>query len=159
MVLSGHIYGVKSCWWLPSKELLSGIPVPIIFLCCSSCNSGRLDLWGTFCLWHDKVKRISSDAQYVTLQKIFFTSKFSYLLFCNTTHKTENGTAIRCRTTNGEPPGRIIMIGQSETLSSSQVIVIALFCAGAQHCCISYQPLQTLQLCWAKTIFLSQTGI
>jgi hypothetical protein len=61
-------------------------------------------------------------------------------------------------TTNSEPPGPIIMIGQSETQSSSEVIFIALFCAGAQRCCNSYQPLQTLHLCWAKTIFLSQSA-
>jgi len=32
------------------------------------------------------------NAQYVTLQKIFLTSKFSYLLFPNPTHKTKTGT-------------------------------------------------------------------
>jgi hypothetical protein len=89
MVLSGHIYGVKSCWWLPSKELLSGIPVPIIFLCCSSCNCGRLDVWGTFCLWHDKGKSISSDAQYATLQKYCSHPSLVIYFFCNPTHKTE----------------------------------------------------------------------
>jgi len=68
--------------------------------------------------------------------KLFFTSKFSYLLFCNPTHKTETGIAnSRCRTTNIEPPGRIIMIRQSETLNSSQIIFITLFCAGAQQRC------------------------
>jgi hypothetical protein len=32
------------------------------------------------------------DAEYVTLHKIFLTSKFSYLLFSNPTHKTKTGT-------------------------------------------------------------------
>ncbi len=59
--------------------------------------------------------------------KIFFTSMFSYLLFCNPTHKTEIGTANRCRTTNSKSPGPIIMMGQSETLISSQIIFITLF--------------------------------
>ncbi len=27
------------------------------------------------------------------------------------------------------------------------------------HCCTLYQPPQTVQLCWAKTIFLSETGM
>jgi hypothetical protein len=33
------------------------------------------------------------------------------------------------------------------------------FSAGAQCCCIIYQLQQSAQLCEAKTIFLSQTGI
>jgi len=37
--------------------------------------------------------------------QIFFSSKFSYLILCNTTHKTEIGIANRCGTTNSEPPG------------------------------------------------------
>jgi len=44
--------------------------------------------------------------------EIFFTSKFSYVLFYNPTNN-------RWGTTNYKPPGPIIMIGQSETLSSS----------------------------------------
>ncbi len=40
-------------------------------------------------------------AQYVALQKIFLTSKFSYLLlFSNATHKTKIGTANRWETTH-----------------------------------------------------------
>jgi hypothetical protein len=49
------------------------------------------------------------------LAKIFFTSKFSYLLFFA-------GTA-NWGTTNSKPPGPIIMMDQSsETLSSSQIL-------------------------------------
>jgi hypothetical protein len=72
----------------------------------------------------------------VTPVKIFLTSKFSSLLFfCYnppTTHKPEIGTANRfcwgrgrggVGTTNNKPPGRIIMIGQSETVSISQIKV------------------------------------
>jgi len=64
-------------------------------------------------------KSISSGAQYVTLRKIFFTSKFSFVLFGNPTNKTETGVANRWGTTNNKPPGPIIMMSQSETLSSS----------------------------------------
>jgi hypothetical protein len=42
------------------------------------------------------VRATSSCAQYVTLQQIFFTSKFSYLLFCSPIHKTEFRTASVC---------------------------------------------------------------
>jgi hypothetical protein len=64
--------------------------------------------------------------------KIFFTCKFSYIGFCKPANKTETGIANRWWTTNSKPPGPIIMMDQSETLSSSQIILIALFCAGAQ---------------------------
>ncbi len=47
------------------------------------------------------------DAQYVTVQKIFFTSKFSYLLFSNPMHKTKTGNANWLEITNTNPPGPI----------------------------------------------------
>ncbi len=79
------------------------------------------------------------------IKKKKFTSKFSYVayLFCNPTHETETGTANRSRTTNRKPPGRTIMINQSEILSSSQInhIYLTLFCR-----CIAVpfcHPLQT----------------
>jgi hypothetical protein len=65
--------------------------------------------------------------------KIFFTSNFSYVLFCNPTNKTETGTKDRLGTSNNKPPGPIIMMSQSETLSSSWIIFIKLSFAGA-HC-------------------------
>ncbi len=65
--------------------------------------------------------------------QMFFTSKFSYLLFCNPTQKTEPGTANRWGTTNSKPHGPIIMMGQSETLITSQVLFITLFSAGVHR--------------------------
>jgi hypothetical protein len=59
--------------------------------------------------------------------KIFLTSKFSYLLFSTPTHKTKTGTANRWETTNSKALGPIIMIGQSETGSISQIIFITHF--------------------------------
>jgi hypothetical protein len=49
---------------------------------------------------------------------MFFTSEFSYSLFCNLTHKTGMGTADWSGTTNSKPPGPINMMGQSETPSA-----------------------------------------
>jgi len=63
--------------------------------------------------------------------KIFLTSKFSYLLFSNPTHKTKSGTANRRETTNSKSPRPIIMFGLSETESNSQILSImcqALLC-------------------------------
>jgi len=79
--------------------------------------------------------------------KMFFTSKFSCVLCCNPTHKTETGTANMWETTNSKPPGPIIMMGKSKTLSSSLDVFITLFFAGAQLCCAFYQLRQPAQLC------------
>jgi len=61
------------------------------------------------------------------------------MLFCNPTHETETGAA---NTTNSKPPGRIIMMGQSETLSSRETMFITLFFGGAQGCSAFHQPQQ-----------------
>jgi hypothetical protein len=87
---------------------------------------------------------------------IFLTSKFSYLLFCTPTHKTETETANRWETTNSQPLAPIIMIRQSETRSNSQILFITLF-SGAQLCCTFHQPQQAncANMVGAKTISLS----
>jgi hypothetical protein len=91
--------------------------------------------------------------------KIFFASKFSYILFCNpTTHKTKTGQQIGGGLVIGNHLDRSVWYANQKQ-SSSQIIFITLFSAGAQHCCAFHQPPQTVQLCWAKTIFLSETGI
>ncbi len=51
----------------------------------------------------------------------------SSILFHNLTHKTKTGTANSWETTNSKPPGPIIVIGQSETMSSYHIISIILF--------------------------------
>jgi hypothetical protein len=89
------------------------------------------------------------------LAKIFFTSKFSYLLFVNPNIETNTGISNRCGTTNSKPLGPIIIMGQSETLSSSEIIFSTLFFLRCASCCALYYPLHTLQLRWAKTIFLN----
>jgi hypothetical protein len=71
----------------------------------------------------------------MSLGKMFFTSKFRYLIFGDPTHKTETGTANRWGgVTNSKPPGLIIMMGQLETLSSNRIMFIALVSTGAQRC-------------------------
>jgi hypothetical protein len=81
-------------------------------------------------------------------------SKFSYLLFCNPTHKTETGILNRWgTTTNRQPPGPIIMILQSETLRSSQIIFVTLFCSVAQRCCAFHQPRQTFAIMLSQNAF------
>jgi hypothetical protein len=66
----------------------------------------------------------------MSLLKSIFTS--------TPTHKTEIGTANRSEITNSKPLGPIIMMGQSETLSTSQIMFITLFSAGEQRNCALY---------------------
>jgi hypothetical protein len=67
-------------------------------------------------------------AQYVTLQKHFSHPSFVKYFFFQPTHKTKTVTANRWETTNSKAIGRIIiMIGQSETWSSSPITFITLF--------------------------------
>ncbi len=54
------------------------------------------------------------------LAKIFLTSKFCELFFCNHNHKTKIGTANTLETTKNKPHGPISMIDESEIGSSSQ---------------------------------------
>jgi len=71
--------------------------------------------------------RISWSAKYVTLQEIFLTYKFSYLLFPPTPPiQLRLGLQIGGETTNCKPPGPIIMIGQSEIGNISQIKFITL---------------------------------
>jgi hypothetical protein len=81
----------------------------------------------------------------MTLQE-YFSHPSLVVYFCNATDKIETGTTNKWGTTNSKPPGPIIMMGQSETLSSSQVKFITLFSAGAQRCCAFYQPQKAVQL-------------
>jgi hypothetical protein len=95
---------------------------------------------------------------YVILQKIILTSKSSYLLFSNPTHKLKlkSGTANRWETINSKPPGPIIMIGQSETGSNIRSYLSHSSLAGVRLCCAFHYPQQTVQKCWVNTILLSQ---
>jgi hypothetical protein len=52
-------------------------------------------------------------------ENIFHIQVLVMYSFCNPTNKTETGTANTWGTTNSKPHGPIIMMGQSETLSSS----------------------------------------
>jgi hypothetical protein len=64
-------------------------------------------------------------------------------------------------TFNSKPPGPIIMIGQSERNMEQQLnhIYYTLLWQSVRLCYAFYQPQQTIQKCWAKTILLSQTSI
>jgi hypothetical protein len=94
----------------------------------------------------------------VTLQKYFSHPSLVIHLFFNLTHKTKTGTANRWETTNSKPLGPIIMIGQSETGSSSQILFITLVWQVLGFA-VPFTNLSRLQKCWAKTILLSQSSM
>jgi hypothetical protein len=88
----------------------------------------------------------------VTLQKYFSHPSFSYILFCNPTHKTRTGTANTWGTTNSKPLGSIIMMDPSYLLHSFlQVHIIAAAPFTSHHKLGNYAE--------PKTIFLSQPCI
>ncbi len=63
----------------------------------------------------------------MTLQKCFSHPSLVIHLFFNLTHKTKTGTANRWETTNNSKPLEpIIIIGQSERGSNSQILFITL---------------------------------
>ncbi len=112
----------------------------------------------TLIWWHNLLDDVASlehlqRCSVCDLGKLFFTSKFSYFIFCNPTHETETGTANRWGTTNSKLPGPIIMMAQSETLISSQILFVTLVSAGAQSCCAFYQTPQTVQLLLSQNHF------
>jgi hypothetical protein len=64
-----------------------------------------------------------------TLQKNIFHIQVSlFTFFATPPKKSETATANRwATTTNSKPPERIIMMGQSDSLSNSQIMFITLF--------------------------------
>ncbi len=95
------------------------------------------------------IKSISSGAQYATLRKYFSHLSLVMYSFATPTKKKLKLGQEQIGgggTTNSKPPGRIIMMGPiRNTLSSSQIIFITLFSAGAQLCCALYQPRQPVK--------------
>jgi hypothetical protein len=97
------------------------------------CPTYQLSAWPT----STGCKTIFSNAQYVTLQKYFSHPSLVIYLFATPPMNLKLGQQIRGGTTNSKPPGPIIMMGRSETVTSSQIIFITLFSAGA-HCCCTF---------------------
>jgi hypothetical protein len=106
--------------------------------------------------WRRVVKRPSlAVLSMCDAAKIFFTFKFSYILFCNRTHTTETRPANKWGTTNCKPRRPIIMMGQSVTLSRTRIKFITLFFSAAQQ--QDWPPLQTnCAIMLSQTIFLAK---
>ncbi len=83
--------------------------------------------------------------------QIFFTSKFSCLVFCNTTNKIEIGTSNRW----GNHLHQSLWWANQKHWAAVMSYLLHSFLE--VH--TIYQPSQTVQLYWAKTMFLSQTSM
>ncbi len=87
-------------------------------------------------------------------QNIFFTSKFSYLLFSNPTHKTETGrTANRWGTTNSKPCGTNHYDGPIRNTQQHSDQFITLISRFTEFLCLLPATTKTVQLCGAKKLF------
>jgi hypothetical protein len=74
--------------------------------------------------------------------KIFLTSKFSYLLFCDPTHKTEMRTAYRCELLIANHMDQSLWLGNQKQGAAVRSYLLHSSLAGAQLCCDFYQPQQ-----------------
>ncbi len=74
----------------------------------------------------------------MTLQKCFSHPSLVIHFFFNLTHKSKTGTANRWETTNSKPLEPIIMIGQSERGSTSQILFITLVWQVLSFACVDF---------------------
>ncbi len=93
----------------------------------------------------------------VTLQKYLSHPGLVIYFFFNSTNKTESAST--WETTNSKPPGPIVMIGQSETGRSNQIIFITLFSCRCTALLGLFPTLASVETCRGKPILLSQTGM
>jgi hypothetical protein len=91
--------------------------------------------------------------------KIFLTSKFNYLLFCNPTHKTETGTANRWELLITNHLDQSLWLLNQKQGAAVRSCSLHSSLAAAHLRCASYQPQQIEPICKRKTIFLRWTGI
>ncbi len=170
------------CWklllWILRTALIT-VPVsnnhPKVILTCPNSSSYNLKASYTslqiflctkplyHCWWRCSYISISSGAQYMTLKTYFsHASLVIYYLETPPIIKLKLGVQQICGglliANHVEP---IIMIDQSEILSSSTRINLLHSFHGSQSCCGRLLPAttKTVQLCGAKTIFLIQTRI
>jgi hypothetical protein len=78
-----------------------------------------------------KENPVSTGAQYVTLQKYFSHPNLLVYFFATPPIKLKLGQEIGGGSHNSKPPEPIIMLGQWETLSGSQITFNTLFSAGS----------------------------
>jgi hypothetical protein len=92
--------------------------------------------------WFTLFEHLKRGREYVTLQKIFFTSKCRYSLCVTQYIKPKGGQQNRWGTTNSKPQGPIINDGPiRNTEQQSDPIYYTLLCKCTQHCCAFNQPL------------------
>jgi hypothetical protein len=76
---------------------------------------------------NNQCKSIATSAQYVILEKYFSHPSLVIQFFGTPPMRLFLSDWKEMQTTNSDPPGPIIMIGQSKTGSSNEIILITLF--------------------------------
>jgi hypothetical protein len=66
--------------------------------------------------------------------KIILTSKFSYSLFSNPTHKTKIGTANRWDTTTNKPAGQLLLLVNLKEGAAVRLYLMNTSLAGVRLC-------------------------
>jgi hypothetical protein len=98
------------------------------------------------------LKSISSGAQYVTLQ-IYFSHQSLVIYFCPTPHiKLKLGLQIGCRVLIANHLDQSLWLANQKQGAAVRSYLLHCSLAGVRLCCAFYQPQQTVQKCWAKTI-------
>jgi hypothetical protein len=90
--------------------------------------------------------------------KIILTSKFSYSLFSNPTHKTKIGTANMWDTANDKPAGQLLLLVNQKEGAAVRSYLLHSSLAGVRLWGALYQSQQIVQKCWAKSILPIQMG-
>jgi hypothetical protein len=91
--------------------------------------------------------------------KIYLTSKFNYLLFCNPTHKIERGTANRWELLIRNHLDQSLWLPNQKQGAAVRSCSLHSSLAAAHLGCPLYQPQQIEPICKRKTIFLRWTSI
>jgi hypothetical protein len=77
--------------------------------------------------------------------KIFLTSKFTYLLFCNPSHRTETGTAKRSEVLIANHLEQSLWLANKKQGAAIRSYLLHSSLGGAQLCCALYRPHQMIK--------------
>ncbi len=91
--------------------------------------------------------------------KIFLPSKFIYLFIPTPPIKLKLGLQIGGSLLIANHLDQSLWLANQKQGAAVGSYLLHSSLAGVRLCCAFYQPQQTVQKCWAKTILLSQTGM
>jgi hypothetical protein len=138
-----------------TSNMFFSVPCKVRYLCFyfpplprPKCQLPTLCVFFTNALEHHPHRCSVCDPAY-----IFLTSKFSYLLFCNPTHKTENGTAIWWELLIANHLDQSLWLANQKQGSPVKSYLLHSSVAGAQWALDCYKYQQIDQMCRTKKPF------